>query len=103
MKYSKVATVGDIKEGEIKRVELEGIAIAVVNLEGEYFAISDTCSHEEASLSEGELDGNVITCPKHGSRFDVKTGRALSLPAMFPVPNYEVKVEGTDIKVATGD
>lgn len=75
MKFIKAANVGDIKEGEIKRVELDGNTIVIVNLDGEYYAISDTCSHEEASLSEGELDGNVITCPKHGSRFDVKTGR----------------------------
>ncbi len=99
MKYIKVSNVGDMKSGEIKRVELDGDAIAIINLNGEYYAISDTCSHEEASLSEGELEGNVITCPKHGSRFDVKTGRALSLPAMFPVKTYEVDVEGTDIKV----
>ncbi len=99
MKYIKAFNVEDVKEGEVKRVELNGAAIAIINLDGEYHAISDTCSHEEASLSEGELDGNVITCPKHGSRFDVKTGSVLSLPAMFPVKVYEIKVEGTDIMV----
>jgi len=103
MKYIKIANIGDIKEDEIKRVESDGAAIAIINHDGEYYAISDTCSHEEASLSEGELEGNIITCPKHGSRFDVKTGRALSLPAMFPVRTYETRVEGTDIMVAMGN
>ncbi|MBI4641820.1 MAG: Rieske 2Fe-2S domain-containing protein, partial [Candidatus Tectomicrobia bacterium] len=62
-------------------------------------AIDDTCTHEEASLSEGEVWGEVIECPKHGARFDLRTGEVVSLPAVLPVATYEVKVEGTEVKI----
>ncbi len=71
------------------------------NVEGTIYATDDTCSHAEASLTEGcLLNGEEIECPRHGARFNVKTGQALSLPAWAPIETYEVKVEDGEIKVA---
>jgi 3-phenylpropionate/trans-cinnamate dioxygenase ferredoxin subunit len=84
----------------MKRVDVSGHAVALVNVGGEFFAIDDTCSHEEASLSGGTLSGEVVVCPKHGARFNVKTGRVLALPAVRSVAVYPVRVEGGEVLVA---
>ncbi len=98
--FIKVAEVGDINEGGAKQIDLNGTKIALFNVDNGYYAIGDTCSHEKASLSHGEIDGNVVSCPRHGARFNIKTGAVMSLPAMFPVKTHKVKVEGNDIKVS---
>jgi 3-phenylpropionate/trans-cinnamate dioxygenase ferredoxin component len=99
--YVRVARRGDIPPGTMIRVEAGGHVIALANIDGEFFAIDDTCSHEEASLSEGGLTGEVVVCPRHGARFNAKTGRVLSLPAVRSVATYAVRVEGDDVLVAT--
>lgn len=71
--------------------------IAIFRLADSYFAIEDICSHEEASLSEGEIEDSKIECPLHGAIFDIKTGKNLSLPAVLPVKSYPVKVVNGDI------
>ncbi|MGH2375059.1 MAG: non-heme iron oxygenase ferredoxin subunit [bacterium] len=93
----KVATVGEVPPGTAKQVVVDGRKVAIVNVKGTIHAIDDTCTHEEESLSAGPVVGEIIVCPKHGSRFHVPTGRVLSLPAVRPVDTYEVKVEGDDI------
>lgn len=95
-----VAKIDEVEPGRCKKVVVNGKKIALFNVDGEIFATDDTCSHAEASLSEGELVGEEVVCPKHGARFNVKTGQALSLPAWAPIATYEVKVEGEEIKVA---
>ena len=100
--FVRGARRADIPPGAIVRVEAGGHAIAVANVDGEFYAIDDTCTHEEASLSEGGLTGEVVVCARHGARFNVKTGRVLSLPAVRSVATYAVKVEGDDVLVATG-
>ncbi len=95
--YVKAAKVNEIPEGRVKRIEIGETYIALFNIDGEFYAIDDTCSHEEASLSQGELDGHMIECPLHGSRFDVKTGQVRSLPAVMPIKTYKVVTEGDDI------
>lgn len=99
--YVRVARRAEIPPGSIVRVEAGGHVIAVANVDGEFFAIDDTCSHEEASLSEGGFTGDVVVCARHGARFNVKTGRVLSLPAVRSVATYAVKVEGDEVLVAT--
>ena len=103
MEFVRVATVGEIEPGRAKRVEVGEEEIAVFNLDGEYYAIGDTCSHEEASLSEGDVFGDCVECPLHGAQFDITTGKNLTLPAVSPVPSYPVKVEGDAILVGLGD
>ncbi len=96
-----MARTGDVPPGTVRRVEVAGHAVALANVDGEFFAVEDTCTHEEASLSAGGLSGEVLVCPKHGSRFNVKTGRVLSLPAVRSVAVFPVKVEGGEVFVAT--
>ncbi len=98
-KYVRVAGVDEIPPGTKKIVEVDGALVVVVNLDGEFYAVEDVCTHDGGPLGEGRLEDGVIICPRHGARFDVRTGDALSLPAFEPVPTYEVKVEGGDVLV----
>lgn len=98
--FHPVLKEDDLTPGQMKCVEVDGFKVALYNVDGTIYATADTCSHAEASLSEGELDGCIVMCPKHGAKFDVKTGEALSLPAWAPVETFEVKVENGEIKVA---
>ncbi len=91
--WTEVGRVEDVAPGTGLRVEIAGEPVAIWNVEGEFYATSDTCTHEESSLSEGELWDEVIECPLHGAQFDVRTGDVLSLPAIFPLATYPVKVE----------
>ena len=95
----RVASRGEIAAGGARRVAAGGHDIALYNVDGSFYATADECSHAEASLSDGWLEGDEITCPLHGACFDVKTGRALTLPATKPVRTYPVRVEGDDIYI----
>ena len=98
--FERVAATEDLPPGESLLVELDGIRIAVFNLDGEFYAIEDVCTHDGGPLVEGQiLDGGQVECPRHGARFDIRTGEALSMPAFEPTPSYEVQVEGGDIYV----
>lgn len=97
--FVSVAKTSDLEPGKCMRVIVSGRKIALYNVDGEIYATDDTCSHAEASLSEGCLRGDEIECPRHGARFNVRTGQALSLPAWAPVETFEVKVEGGEIFV----
>lgn len=100
MAWVKVTTVSEVPAGGRKLVEVEGIPLAIFHLNGEWYAIEDTCTHDGGPLVEGELiDHYVVECPRHGARFDIRTGAVLRMPAIEPVPTYEVKVEGSDIYV----
>ncbi len=100
-RFVKVAEIGEIPPGGKKIVEVDGVLVVVINLDGEYYAIEDVCTHDGGPLGEGRLEDHLIICPRHGARFDVRTGAAVSLPAFEPVPTYEVRVEGEDILVET--
>lgn len=99
--FVTVAKVDEIPPGSVKRVIVGGQAIAVFNVDGEFYALEDRCSHEEALLSEGEVDEDVVECPKHGARFNIRTGKNLTLPAVYPVKTYPVRVEGDAVKVCS--
>ncbi len=101
-----IARTEDIPAGEARRFEVGGHEIAVANLgDGEFRALGDVCSHAQAFLHEGEVDAEerTIECPRHGSVFDLESGRPVSLPATLPVPTYAIKVEGEEIKVELKD
>jgi 3-phenylpropionate/trans-cinnamate dioxygenase ferredoxin subunit len=95
----KVAEAKDVPPGTAKAVEAEGRKIALFNRGGDYFAIDDACTHRGGRLSEGEVEGTVVTCPLHGATFDVTTGNVLGPPAPEGVASYRVRVEGNDIEV----
>jgi 3-phenylpropionate/trans-cinnamate dioxygenase ferredoxin component len=89
----------EIPEGETRIFEAEGTRVAVCRVEGELFAIEDLCSHDDGPLGEGPLEGHEIECPRHGARFDVRTGAACRMPAAAPVPVFPIKVEHGDVFV----
>jgi 3-phenylpropionate/trans-cinnamate dioxygenase ferredoxin subunit len=96
-----VCPVEELPPGEVKIVRAGEIAIGVYNAGGELYAIEDRCSHDDGPLAEGDWDPEdlVAICPRHGSRFDIRTGRALSLPAYLPVETFPVKVVDGIVKV----
>ena len=97
----RVCAVGDIVADSAQRFDVDGHRVAVVRIGDAYYAIGDECSHQDYSLSEGEVwpDECAIECPKHGSTFSLTTGEARSLPATKPVPVYAVRVDGDDVVV----
>lgn len=94
-----VATVDELGNGDRLIVEIDGEAIAVFNIAGEYWAIADVCSHDDGPVAEGELSEYEIECPRHGARFDVRNGKVLSLPAIVDIPAYPVRAEGGEIQI----
>jgi 3-phenylpropionate/trans-cinnamate dioxygenase ferredoxin subunit len=98
--YVKVASTSDIAPGTVKVVTVHDQEIAVCNVGGRFYAIDNVCTHDGGALDQGELDGEAIECPRHGARFDVRTGAVLAMPAVVPVGTYPVRVQGTDIEVA---
>jgi 3-phenylpropionate/trans-cinnamate dioxygenase ferredoxin subunit len=98
--FIKLAETGDVARGQVKVYEVNGRHIALCNVDGTFYAIDDVCTHDGGSLDQGQLQGEQIECPRHGARFDVRTGRAVVLPAVMPVRTYPVEVEGTTVKVS---
>jgi len=98
--FSRVADASDIPAGRVKTVVVGDRRIALCNVDGQFYAIDDLCTHDGGPLDQGELAGDVIECPRHGARFDVKTGKVLALPAVKPLTTYPLRVEGNEIWVA---
>ncbi len=92
-------SLATLTEGKPQRIEKNGESICVTRIGAEVFAISDTCSHSEASLSEGDILGFKIECWLHGAEFDVRTGEALTPPAVAPVKSYPVTIDGDSVTV----
>ena len=99
MSFTKVGQVGDVPPGTAREYEIGGRSIAVCNVDGELFAFDALCTHAEGILYEGELEGHEIECPRHGARFDVRTGEAKPAPADVPVDTFGVRIEGADIEI----
>jgi len=99
----RVAQLEELPRGRGVRVKVGDHTIAMFRIEDEVYALADRCSHAEASLAEGEIWDGTVECPRHGSEFDLKTGKPESLPATVPVPVYEVAVEDGTVYVEVGD
>lgn len=97
--FVKVAKTNEIAAGERKVVEADGHFIAIFNVADTYYAIADICTHDDGPLAEGEVRDYIIECPRHGGTFDIRTGEALSFPAVTPAPSYMVRVQNDDILV----
>ena len=95
----RVCKADDLKPGMALRVETDEEPVAVFNVDGEFYAIADTCSHEEASLSEGYVDEDIVECAKHGAMFHIPTGEVRSLPATRNVRVFGTAVEDGDLYV----
>ncbi len=96
-----IGTVSELPPGSMKLVEWEDLEIGVFNCNGQIYAIEDRCSHDNGPLVEGTLDQEKCTveCPRHGSEFDLRTGKPVTLPAYVPVDTFPVIVDGDTIKV----
>jgi nitrite reductase/ring-hydroxylating ferredoxin subunit len=99
--FVTVAKASDVAQGELRRFDLGGTPVAVANVGGTLYAFGNTCTHQGCSLAQGELDGTTVTCPCHGSRFDVTSGAVVRGPAREPVASYAARVEGKDIQIRT--
>ena len=98
MSFVKVAKTTDIPPETMKRFEVEGNEVLIANVEGKFYAVGDRCPHLHATISEGILNKTIVTCPRHLSKFDIVTGRAIS-GTHSSLPTYDAKVEGDDLLV----
>jgi len=101
MALVRVGAIADIRPGQVVRLDLNP-PVAVYRVGDQFYATDDTCTHAQSSLSEGYLEGDVIECVFHSARFCVRTGKALSLPAIKPLKTYPVKIEGAEVFVEVG-
>ena len=109
MAYTKVARASEIPAGSMKMIMFAGREILVANVNGKYYAIPDRCTHNNGDLSKGTLEGNVVTCPKHGQRFDLTTGKSIQGPKVGflklkgkDTNQVAAKVEGDDLLIDLG-
>ena len=97
--WHAAAALGDVKEGEPFGVEIAGHHVALYRVGNEYYATGNICTHAEALLSDGMLDGCEIECPLHMGRFDIRTGEALTSPVEIDIPVYPVRVSGDQLEI----
>lgn len=97
--FQRVAAVGDIPDPGKTLVEVDGEMVALFHVDGRWHAIDDVCTHDGGPLADGELRNHTISCPRHGAKFDIRTGAALTMPAIRPTRAHDVKVEGDAVLV----
>lgn len=97
--YQTVARVSDIEPGELMYIEVGDEFVCLINVDGEIHAINDTCTHEDASLSDGTIIDGEIECPLHGGAFDIRTGQPTAFPVVVAIEKYDVRIEGDEIQV----
>lgn len=97
--FVEIAKAGELREGTMRRYDVAGRRILLANVAGRYYAVDDSCTHEDASLSTGVLKGELVKCPLHNSRFNLRTGEVLEEPAEAPLRTYPVREEGGRILI----
>jgi 3-phenylpropionate/trans-cinnamate dioxygenase ferredoxin subunit len=97
--FVAVGRADDLREGDMRALDVQNIKIAVANVGGTFYAFGDTCTHMECSLAEGDLEETTVICSCHGSEFDVTIGEVLAPPAREPVASYETRVVGENIEI----
>lgn len=97
--FIQVAALSDLPVGERIFLQIDEYSIVVFNIAGAIYAIGDICSHDNGPLGEGDLEGFEIICPRHGARFDVRSGEVLALPAVEDIPAYPTRIAGDQIEV----
>lgn len=98
--WQTVAQTTDVPPEHVQVYEVGDHEVAVCNVDGSFYAVDDVCTHDGGSLDQGALEGCEIECPRHGARFDVRTGAATQLPAFQPISTHEVRVDGDAIQVS---
>jgi 3-phenylpropionate/trans-cinnamate dioxygenase ferredoxin subunit len=97
--FIRVACVSDVPDPGRELVEIDDQLVVLLHVGGEFFAIDDVCTHDGGPLGEGKLEDHTIACPRHGAKFDIRTGKALTMPATQPTKAHEVRVEGGEVFV----
>ena len=97
--FTEIAPADSLPEGERMFIEAAGTSIVIFNLAGKLFAIGDVCSHDNGPVGDGEIEENEIICPRHGARFDIRSGKATSLPAVVDIPSYPVRIVAGMIEI----
>ena len=103
MTWLPVAPAESVASGDYAQIEIEGTIVAVFNISGQFYAIEDVCTHDGGELAGGALDGDVVICPRHGARFCLRTGAALTPPAYEPVKTFETRVANGILEVRAPD
>jgi len=99
LEYVAVAEVGEIADGERLFFQIDDFDIVLLQIAGEYYAVGDVCSHDNGPLGDGEVEDCAIICPRHGARFDIRTGKVITLPAYEGIPVYPVRVQAGQIEI----
>lgn len=99
MNEHRIALAAQIVPGTTRYENIDGVDVLLCNVDGSLYAIEDVCTHDGAPLDQGCLEGACIVCPRHGATFDVRTGAALTLPAVMPVQTYPTRIDGDDVIV----
>ena len=99
VEFIPFAADGDIQDGERLFIEIDDLDVVVFKILDAYFAIADLCSHDDGPLGDGELEGYEVVCPRHGAHFDLRSGKAVSLPAIVDIPAYPVRVVDGQIEI----
>lgn len=95
--FEQIATVDEVPIGSRKSVLIDETPALLLHIDSDFYAIEDVCTHDGQPLTKGPLDGCEITCPRHGARFDVRTGKALCMPATEPVQTFEIQIRGNAV------
>src|SRR5690348_8510122 len=103
MTWIRVGAAESIADGDYAQVEVDAALVAVFNIHGTFYAIEDTCTHDGGELAGGALDGDVVICPRHGARFCLRTGAALTPPAYEPVRTYPTRVIDGKVEIQAPD
>jgi 3-phenylpropionate/trans-cinnamate dioxygenase ferredoxin subunit len=99
VEFDDIAPADELPNGERLFVDIEGKPLVIFNIAGQFFSIGDICSHDDGPVGEGDIEGNNIVCPRHGGEFEIRTGKAVQLPAVVDIPAYPVKVVDGMIQV----
>jgi len=99
LEFIPVGEIDEVKVGERLFIEIDEKPIVILNIEGQLYAIADVCSHDDGPVGEGTLEGFEIICPRHGARFDIRTGKVLALPAFVDIHAYAVRLVGDQIEI----
>jgi 3-phenylpropionate/trans-cinnamate dioxygenase ferredoxin subunit len=97
--FIKLGKLADVPVGAVRVYEIQDREVAVCNADGELYAIANVCTHDEGALDQGELIGYEVECPRHGARFDVRTGEVTEFPAVLPVDTFPVRMDGDEFEV----
>lgn len=103
MNPAPVAKVSELAPGQMRLLRLGSVRVALCNVGGVFYAVEDLCTHDDGPLGEGALRGHELECPRHGGRFDVRSGAATRMPAVVPVRTFPVRVEGDAVFIEVGD